>query len=114
MKQIAKLSQKLPVVTGESQRGPWKKQVAIFTYPNSDTKFMVSFFGDRLVDQLAAVNEGDLVQVDFLLTCHEADTAIFPDVRGLSITRLEKVNALQAEQPTGVAMPQTDNPFEKA
>jgi len=95
MKQIAKLNQKLPIVTGESQRGPWKKQVAIFTYPNSDTKFMVSFFGDRLVDQLAAINEGDLVQVDFLLTCHESGDAVFPDVKGLSISKLTKDTAPQ-------------------
>lgn len=125
MKQIAKIKEFMPVVSGQNTQGkPWKKQNVVFTYNGSDTIFMVTFFGQELVDSLANLNPGDLVEVDFLLTAHDYGDSVFHDVRGRSIVRLvrqtmpQSANQLtsdpippQAEETPqeGVSAPQADN-----
>lgn len=114
MKQIAKLSQKLPLVSGTSARGEWKKQSALFCYPNSDTKFMVDFFGGEKIAKLDTCKEGDLVQVDFILTCREYESSIFHDVKGLDIVKLTRDTGNGASvAPSPAAMPPEETAFDK-
>lgn len=111
MKQIAKIKELLPIVTGQTAQGnTWKKQNVIFNYNGSDTIFMVTFFGQELVDNLTVMKPGDLVEVDFILTAHEYGDAVFHDVKGRSITRLMRENAQQgANRLTNDPIPQQAN-----
>lgn len=134
MKQIAKIKELMPVVSGQLYDGrAWTKQNVVFTYNGSDTIFMVTFFGHELVASLTEFNPGDLVEVDFLLTAHEYGDAVFHDVRGRSIVRLVRQTPKQganqltsdpippqaketpqegvSDPQAGIAMPTEENPF---
>lgn len=92
--------QVLPVVTGQSARGEWKKQEVIFEQPGEySRKLCVGFWNDRAVDA-AALQPGDRVAISVNVESREYNGRWYTEVRAWRMNRLEG-QAQPAYQPTG-------------
>lgn len=107
METIAQVNEILPVVSGTSMYGEWKKQVVVFCYHGTNKMFLVSFMRKRHLEIIANLKKGDTVNVVFELTARLVGDKYFTDVKGEDIIQL--VPAEQAQnQPWAtpeVAMP---------
>lgn len=64
MEIIGKIKKVCPLIQGETVAGVWsKRDVVVATAGDDSHDVAVTFFGDRRVDKLRDVNEGDMVQV---------------------------------------------------
>lgn len=92
--------QVLPVVTGQSARGEWKKQEVIFEQPGEySRKLCVGFWNDRAVDA-AALQPGDRVAISVNVESREYNGRWYTEVRAWRMNRLEG-QAQPAYQTTG-------------
>ena len=69
------LSQKLPVQSGSSARGPWTKQEFILEFPDGNFTAKACFlaWGQEKVQDLGKYQVGDKVKVSFNLKSREPD-----------------------------------------
>ena len=94
------LSQKLPVQSGNSARGPWAKQEFILEYPdgNFTAKACFTAWGQEKVQELAKYQIGDKVKVSFNLKSREYNGRWYND---LQIWKIAPAGA----QPAAPAQP---------
>ena len=89
-------SQKLPVQSGNSARGPWAKQEFILEYPdgNYTSKACFTAWGADKVQDLGKYQVGDKVKVSFNLRSREFNGRWYND---LQIWRIAPAGAAQPE-----------------
>ena len=77
------LSQKLPVASGNSARGPWAKQEFILEYPdgNFTAKACFTAWGSDKVQELSKYQVGDKVKVSFNLKSREYNGRWYNDLQ---------------------------------
>ena len=94
------LSQKLPVQSGNSARGPWAKQEFILEYPdgNFTAKACFTAWGQEKVQDLDKYQVGDKVKVSFNLKSREYNGRWYND---LQIWKIAPAGA----QPAAPAQP---------
>lgn len=79
----------LPLVTGQSARGEWKKQEVIFDLPGEfNRKLCVGFWNDRAMDA-AALRPGDRVALSVNVESREYNGRWYTEVRAWRMNRLE-------------------------
>lgn len=79
----------LPLVTGQSARGEWKKQDVIFDLPGEfNRKLCVGFWNDRAVDA-AALRPGDRVALSVNVESREYNGRWYTEVRAWRMNRLD-------------------------
>lgn len=89
----------LPVVTGQSARGEWKKQEVIFEMPGEfNRKLCVGFWNDRAAEA-AALLPGDRVALSVNVESREYNGRWYTEVRAWRMSRLESA------APAGAPMP---------
>ena len=92
----------LPVVKGQSARGEWSKQEVVIEMPGEfNRKVCVSFWGDKVQD-VAAMREGDKVNISINIESREYNGRWFTEIRAWKVNR-------PADAPVPVA-PSTDFP----
>ena len=94
------LSQKLPVQSGSSARGPWTKQEFILEFPDGNFTAKACFlaWGQEKVQDLGKYQVGDKVKVSFNLKSREYNGRWYND---LQIWKIAPAGA----QPTAPAQP---------
>ena len=94
------LSQKLPVQSGSSARGPWTKQEFILEFPdgNFTAKACFTAWGQEKVQDLGKYQVGDKVKVSFNLKSREYNGRWYND---LQIWKIAPAGA----QPAAPAQP---------
>ena len=77
------LSQKLPVQSGSSARGPWTKQEFILEYPDGNFTAKACFlaWGQEKVQDLGKYQVGDKVKVSFNLKSREYNGRWYNDLQ---------------------------------
>ena len=97
------ISQKLPVQSGNSARGPWAKQEFILEFPdgNFTAKACFTAWGQEKVQDLAKYQVGDKVKVSFNLKSREYNGRWYND---LQIWKIAPAGA-QPAQPAQPAAP---------
>lgn len=97
------ISQKLPVQSGNSARGPWAKQEFILEFPdgNFTAKACFTAWGQEKVQDLAKYQVGDKVKVSFNLKSREYNGRWYND---LQIWKIAPAGA-QPAQPAQPAVP---------
>lgn len=79
----------LPLVTGQSARGEWKKQDVIFDLPGEfNRKLCVGFWNDKAVDA-AALRPGDRVALSVNVESREYNGRWYTEVRAWRMNRLD-------------------------
>ena len=104
------LSQKLPVQSGSSARGPWTKQEFILEFPdgNFTAKACFTAWGQEKVQDLGKYQVGDKVKVSFNLKSREYNGRWYND---LQIWKIAPAGA----QPAAPAQPAPQaRPFAQA
>lgn len=98
------LSQKMPVASGTSARGPWAKQEFILEYPdgNFTAKACFTAWGQDKVQELAKYQVGDQVKVSFNLKSREYNGRWYND---LQIWKIAPAGAQPAPQAAPVQAP---------
>lgn len=94
----------LPLVTGQSARGEWKKQEVIFELPGEfNRKVCVAFWNDR-ADSAGALRVGEKIAVSTNVQSQERNGRWYTEVRGWRFTRVaEQSNSgQQFNQNNGV------------
>ena len=94
------LSQKLPVQSGNSARGPWSKQEFILEFPDGNFTAKACFlaWGQEKVQDLGKYQVGDKVKVSFNLKSREYNGRWYND---LQIWKIAPAGA----QPAAPAQP---------
>ena len=92
------IAQKLPVQSGNSNRGPWAKQEFILEYPdgNFTAKACFTAWGSDKVQDLGKYQVGDKVKVSFNLKSREYNGRWYND---LQIWKLAPAGAAQSAAP---------------
>ena len=95
------LSQKMPVASGTSARGPWAKQEFILEFPdgNFTAKACFTAWGQDKVQELAKYQVGDKVKVSFNLKSREYNGRWYND---LQIWKIAPAGAQPAPQAAPV------------
>ena len=97
----------LPVVTGESQRGTWQRGGFVVEYGNEyPRKAAFTIFGDEKLAMLKDKQQGMLVSVTFVPESREFNGRWYTDLRCTSVTATTA--AAPAPAPTPAAMPKDD------
>ena len=107
------LSQKLPVQSGNSARGPWAKQEFILEYPdgNFTAKACFTAWGQEKVQELAKYQIGDKVKVSFNLKSREYNGRWYNDLQIWKIAPAGAQPASPAQAaPQAPAWPQAPAP----
>lgn len=79
----------LPLVTGTSARGEWKKQEVIFDLPGEfNRKLCVGFWNDR-APEAAALRPGDRVALSVNVESREYNGRWYTEARAWRMTRLD-------------------------
>ena len=108
------LSQKLPVQSGSSARGPWAKQEFILEYPdgNFTAKACFTAWGQDKVQDLGKYQVGDKVKVSFNLKSREYNGRWYNDLQIWKIAPAGAQPAAAQAQPAphAPAWPQAPAP----
>lgn len=95
----------LPLVTGQSARGEWKKQDVIFDLPGEfSRKLCVGFWNDRAVDA-AALRPGDRVALSVNVESREYNGRWYTEVRAWRMNRLDAQAGAGAQGGAGAYPP---------
>jgi hypothetical protein len=85
MELAGKIVKRLPVVSGESTRGPWKKQDFIIeTSEQYPKKVCVTCWGDK-VEELDKLSDGQDVRVSINIESREYNERWYTDVKAWKI-----------------------------
>lgn len=100
-----KISQKLPVQSGQSSRGPWKKQDFVLDYQDGSYPAQALFtaFGDNNVAELEKYGVGDKVRVSFNIRAREYNGRWYNDIRMWRISPITQNEAPMASRNAGQA-----------
>lgn len=107
-----RISRKLAAQSGQSARGPWKKQDFIVEYQdgNYPSQTLFTAFGDNLVADLDRYAVGDMVRVSFNVRAREYNGRWYNDVRAWRISPAGQQAPAQPRQastaPASYAEPQ--------
>ena len=95
------LSQKMPVQSGTSARGPWAKQEFILEFPdgNFTAKACFTAWGQEKVQDLGKYQVGDKVKVSFNLKSREFNGRWYTDIRGFKAVKEDASMAAAGVQP---------------
>jgi len=105
MQLTAKLLQLLPLQTGSSKNGEWKKQEIILeTEGQYPKKVCCSIWGDKINYQQLQI--GNLLKIDFEIESREYNSKWYTDVKAFKI---EVLNITSIDTPIS-----TNNPIEDA
>ena len=101
------LSQKLPVQSGSSARGPWTKQEFILEFPDGNFTAKACFlaWGQEKVQDLGKYQVGDKVKVSFNLKSREYNGRWYNDLQIWKIAPAGAQPAAPAQQPAPQAKP---------
>jgi hypothetical protein len=107
-----RISQKFNVISGQSARGPWKKQDFLVEYPdgNFTSKTLFTAFGDNLVAELDKFAVGDQVRVSFNVRAREYNGRWYNDIRAWRISPDQGASAQAPHQQAAPAQPQAPAP----
>ena len=107
------LSQKLPVQSGSSARGPWAKQEFILEFPdgNFTSKACFTAWGQEKVQELDKYQAGDKLKVSFNLKSREYNGRWYND---LQIWKIAPAGVQPAQQPAAPAQPAWQQPAPQA
>jgi hypothetical protein len=107
-----KISQKFDVVSGQSARGPWKKQDFLVEYPdgNFTSKTLFTAFGDNQVAELDKFSVGDQVRVSFNVRAREYKGRWYNDIRSWRISPAQGAGAQAPRQQAAPFQPQAPAP----
>lgn len=107
------LSQKMPVASGTSARGPWAKQEFILEFPdgNFTAKACFTAWGQEKVQDLEKYQVGDKVKVSFNLKSREYNGRWYND---LQIWKIAPVGSQPAPAPAQAAPAQAAPAFPQA
>ena len=93
---IGKVKHRLPVQTGESQRGPWQKvDVVIETQGDHPESVCITCWGE-LCDMAKTFNKGEVITAAIKIKSREYNGNWYTDVRAWKIEKGQS-----ASQPTG-------------
>ena len=108
------LSQKMPVQSGTSARGPWAKQEFILEFPdgNFTAKACFTAWGQEKVQDLGKYQVGDKVKVSFNLKSREYNGRWYNDLQIWKIAPAGVQPAPAAPAPTLEDMPADTDPAE--
>lgn len=96
----------LPLVTGQSARGDWKKQEVIFELPGEfNRKLCVAFWNDR-ADGAGALRVGEKIAVSTNVQSQERNGRWYTEVRGW---RFSRVGDFSAQQNSGMSQQGQDS-----
>ncbi len=106
-----KLVMLLPLQSGTSAKGEWKKQDAILeTAEQYPKKVCISFWGDK-ADELKIVKEGSLIKVHINIESREFNGKWYTDVRAWKIEAGDSSgNANSSTGNTTIDKPFSDQP----
>ncbi|MFA6676573.1 MAG: DUF3127 domain-containing protein [Bacteroidales bacterium] len=83
---VGKLDMKLPVQSGNSNRGPWKKQDFIIETPGQyPKKVCINVWGEDKVKDLEAFKEGDILKVSINIESREYNGRWYTDIKAWRI-----------------------------
>ncbi|MDR2814833.1 MAG: DUF3127 domain-containing protein [Prevotellaceae bacterium] len=104
----AKLTQLLPLQTGEGRNGPWKKQdVIVETDGQYPKKVCISIWGDRINPNILVV--GNTLNVSFDAESREFNGRWYTDLRAWKIDLVEEggdtTSTATAAAPVATAQP---------
>lgn len=107
------LSQKMPVASGTSARGPWAKQEFILEFPdgNFTAKACFTAWGQEKVQDLEKYQVGDKVKVSFNLKSREYNGRWYND---LQIWKIAPAGSQPAPAPVQAAPAQAAPAFPQA
>ena len=110
------LSQKLPVTSGTSARGPWAKQEFILEYPdgNFTAKACFTAWGQEKVQDLEKYRVGDKVKVSFNLKSREYNGRWYNDLQIWKIAPATPVQTAPEAVPAAPAPTLDDMPADTA
>lgn len=95
----------LPLVTGQSARGEWKKQDVVFDLPGEfNRKLCVGFWNDKAVDA-AALRPGDRVALSVNVESREYNGRWYTEVRAWRMNRLDAQVGAAGAQGAGAYPP---------
>ncbi len=104
---VGTLEVKLPVQSGTSARGPWKKQDFIIstqeTYPR---KVCINVWGEDKVTELDAIHEGTLLKISVNIESREFNGRWYTDVRAWKIENFQQMPAQQPAADYGDTLPE--------
>jgi len=99
---VGRLIKKLPVQSGASTRGEWKKQeFVVETQENYPKKVCMNVWGEESVSDLARYSEGDLLKVSVNIESREYNQRWYTDIRAW---RIEKSGSESTTAPSAPAM----------
>lgn len=92
-----RIIQKMAVASGQSGRGPWKKQDFVVEYQNGSYPAQVLFtaFGENNVAELDRFGVGDMVRVSFNIRAREYNGRWYNDVRMWKIAPAQQAPSQQ-------------------
>lgn len=89
MKQIVRITGKLPIVSGQGANGTWTKQEFIATYGDRYPKnFVFSLMNDKLEQYKNLLRIGDTVEVSFDIESREYNGRYYTNVVAWAIASL--------------------------
>lgn len=99
MELTGKITKKLAVQKGTSQRGEWQKQEFVIEYQDGQYPSHVCFnvWGADKVNELAGYNEGDEVRISFGISAREYAGRWYNDLRAW---RIEKLGGASSQSPS--------------
>lgn len=104
---IGRFSKLLPMESGTSARGEWKKQgFVIETEEQYPRKVHISLWGDKVQD-LAGIQQGELLTVSVNIESREFNERWYTDVRAWRIQR----GAVTSAQPATAGAPAAGIPL---
>ena len=106
------LSQKLPVQSGSSARGPWTKQEFILEFPDGNFTAKACFlaWGQEKVQDLGKYQVGDKVKVSFNLKSREYNGRWYNDLQIWKIAPAGAAAQPAPAQPAPQARPAAQAP----
>lgn len=105
-----RLIKKLPVQSGTSTKGEWKKQEFVLeTQENFPKKICMNVWGADKVDELAGYGEGEILKISVNIESREFNQRWYTDVRAWRVERLSDAGQPSRGQASGPS--DTTDPF---
>lgn len=107
-----KLIKKLPVQSGTSTKGEWKKQEFVLeTQESFPRKICMNVWGADKVDEFAGYGEGEILKVSVNIESREFNQRWYTDVRAWKIERIAEGGQGQPSRPQATETTETTDPF---
>lgn len=105
-----RLIKKLPIQSGTSTKGEWKKQEFVLeTQENFPKKICMNVWGADKVEELAGYGEGEILKISVNIESREFNQRWYTDVRAWRVERQSDAGQPSRGQATGPS--DTTDPF---